>query len=116
MSEDEFITLLYKNKFSKKQINNLIKLSEKYSTSLHDTVVELARRFLRSLLVHLFTFFLIVHSYIRFSKIHGYSLKGIIFFTGVICLMYAIFHLFAPLIQGYKARKTIKEIQRTEKH
>ncbi|WP_148873182.1 hypothetical protein [Serratia marcescens] len=115
MSEDELITLMYKNKFSKKQIDNLIKLSEKYSTSLHETVIELARRFLRSLFVHLLTLFLTIYSYIQLSEKNGHSLGIIIFFTGLLCFFYGVFHVLAPLAQGYKAKRTLRDIQKKEK-
>lgn len=114
MSEDELIKIMYEKNFSKKQIDKLKKLSEKYSTSLYDTVSELARRFFRSLFMHILTFVLVFHSYIRLSEKHGHTLGGILFSIGVLCIAYVIFDLFAPLFQGYKARKVIKEIQRKE--
>ncbi|EAS1760909.1 hypothetical protein Q6W56_004553 [Salmonella enterica] len=115
MSEEELIEMMHKNDFSWKQIDRLKRLSEKYSTSLYDTVLELARRFPRSLFLHIVVFFLTVHTYIRFSKQYGYLSWHIIFFIGVLCLMFTLLNLFAPLIRGYKARKIIKEIQRKEK-
>ncbi|HAU5592081.1 TPA: hypothetical protein JD313_000962 [Citrobacter amalonaticus] len=114
MTEDELIKIMYKKSFSKKQIDKLKKLSEKYSTSLYDTVSELARRFFRSLSMHIFTFVLIFHSYIRLSEEHGHTLGNILFAIGILCIIYIILDLFAPLFQGYKARKVIKEIQRKE--
>lgn len=114
MTEDELIKVMYEKSFSKKQIDKLKKLSEKYSTSLYDTVSELARRFFRSLFMHILTFVLVFHSYIRLSEEHGHTLGNILFVIGILCIAYIILDLFAPLFQGYKARKVIKEIQRKE--
>lgn len=100
--------------FSVKQIDKLKKLSEKYSTSLNNTIFELARRFPRSLFLHIIVFFITLHAYIRFSKQHGYISWHIIFFIGILCITYIIFDLFAPLFQGYKARKVIKKIKTIE--
>ena len=111
MAEDELIKIMYGKSFSKKQIDKLKKLSEKYSTSLYDTVSELARRFFRSLFIHILTFILVFHSYIRLSEEHGHTLGSILFSIGVLCIVYVILDLFAPLFQGYKAMKVIKEIQ-----
>lgn len=111
MNDIELIKLMLENDFSNKQINHLKMLSEKYSTSLYDTVSELARRFLRSLFIHIFTFLLIFHTYIRFSKEYGYSFQGLLFHTGILFLTYIIYNLFAPLHQGYKAKKVIRKIK-----
>lgn len=114
MAEDELIKIMYGKNFSKKQIDKLKKLSEKYSTSLYDTVSELARRFFRSLFIHILTFIMVFHSYIRLSEEHGHTLGNILFSIGVLCIVYVILDLFAPLFQGYKARGVIKEIQRKD--
>ncbi|EHG7582005.1 hypothetical protein SedNR2807_34380 [Citrobacter sedlakii] len=114
MNEDELIKIMYENNFSKKQVNKLKKLSQKYSTSLYETVSELARRFFRSLFMHILTFILVFHSYIRLSEEHGHTLQNILFSIGVLCLAYVIIDLFAPLSQGYKARKVIQQAQRKE--
>ncbi|EEW2614610.1 hypothetical protein [Escherichia coli] len=113
MSEDELIKIMYENNFSKKQINNLKKVSDKYSTSLYDTVFELSRRFSRSLFIHIFTFVIIFHSYIRLCEEHGYTLGHILFAIGVFGITCLIFDLFAPLLQAYRAKKVIKTINKT---
>ncbi|HGX5890838.1 hypothetical protein [Escherichia coli] len=112
MSEDELIKIMYKNNFSKKQINNLKKVSDKYSTSLRDTVFELARRFPRSLFIHIFTFIIIFHSYIRLSEETGHTLGNILFALGVFGITCVIFDLFAPLLQAYRAKKVVKAINK----
>lgn len=112
MNDDELISMLYKNKFSKKQVINLIKLSEKYSTPLYETVAELARYFPRSLFIHILVFLLIIYQYLHDCRQDYYTSWFILFYTGVLLLLYGIFHLFAPLLQGYKARKIIKTINK----
>lgn len=114
MNEDELIKTMLNKKFSKKQIKNLKKISEKYATPLYDTIFELSRRFPRSLLIHVLTFFLIFHSYIQLSEKHGHTIGRILLSIGILCIIYLILDLFAPLSQGYKARKVIKEINKKD--
>lgn len=112
MNDDELIIVMRKNRFSEKQINNLKKLSEKYSTSLYDTVFELARRFPRSLFTHIFVLLIVIYQYLNERKQEYYTSSNIFFHIGILCFVYLMIHIIAPLLQGYKARKVIKEIQR----
>lgn len=112
MNESELIKIMYEKKFSTKQINTLKKLSVRYSTSLYVTVHELAGRFFRSLFVHIFSFAMVLHSYIYHSETRGYNLGGLVLSIVTLAIAFFIFDLFAPLIQGYKARKVIKAIQK----
>ncbi len=112
MNNDELLTIMRRNGFSEKQISNLNKLSEKYSTSLYNTVSELARRFPRSLFAHAFVFLIITYQYFNDIKQDYYTPSLIFLYIGTLCLIYLILHLFAPLLQGYKAKKVIKEFQR----
>ncbi|EMM4085242.1 hypothetical protein WAC87_003175 [Shigella flexneri] len=112
MNDDELISILYEHKFSKKQVINLVKLSEKYSISLYETVTELARRFPRSLFIHILVFLLIIYQYLHDCRQDYYTSWFILFYTGVLLLLYGIFDLFAPLLQGYKARKVVKAINK----
>ncbi len=107
MSDNELILIMQKNGFSKKQIEILKKLSVRYSTSLHETVAELARRFPRSVFTHLYVLSIVLFTW-SYSK-EVYLNLGIFVF----CLI--VIDFFAPLFQGYKARKTIKEIQKSNK-
>ena len=114
MSEDELILVMRENGFSKKQIETLQKLSKKYSSSLHETVVELARRFPRSLFVHVFVFIIVLFTYIRDSGQAYYTSWYLLLYVGVLSIACVIFDFFAPLPRGYKARKVIKEIEMKE--
>ena len=115
MSEDELILVMRENGFSKKQIETLQKLSKKYSSSLHETVVELARRFPRSLFAHVLIFLLIAYAYFRDSGQGYYTSWHLLSYVGDLCVMYFILDFFAPLFRGYKARKVIKEIKMKER-
>ena len=115
MNNDEIVVKMRRNNFSEKQIDNLKKLSEKHSASLYDTVFELARRFPRSLFVHTFVFLIIIYQYLTDIKQDYYKPSFIFLYIGILCLVYLMLHIFAPLLQGYKARKVIKEIQRNGK-
>ena len=114
MSEDELILVMRENGFSKKQIETLQKLSKKHSSSLHETVVELARRFPRSLFVHVFVFIIVLFTYIRDSGQAYYTSWYLLLYVGVLSIACVIFDFFAPLPRGYKARKVIKEIEMKE--
>ncbi|WP_368543488.1 hypothetical protein [Enterobacter soli] len=111
MNESELIEIMYEKNFSKKQIDNLKKLSKRYSTSLYVTVHELADRFFRSLLVHIFSFLMVFHSYIYHSKNQGHTFGGVLLAAGTLGVAYVIFDFFAPLLQAYKARKVINVIK-----
>ncbi|MCE9991699.1 hypothetical protein LZ633_06755 [Enterobacter asburiae] len=114
MSEDEIIKIMYEKKFSKKQIDNLLKVSKKYSTSLYEMVSELSQRFPRSMFIHFFILFLAVFSYIRYSHEHGHSLGGALASVITLGATYIVLNFFAPLLQGYKARKVIREIHKNK--
>lgn len=109
MNEEELIILMLENNFSTKQIARLKKLSRRYSWTLYDTVIELGRRFPRSLFMHVFVFIIIFTTYINDSQQKDYDFWHSLLLIGTLCVAYVILDLFAPLIQGYKAWKVIKK-------
>ncbi|MFU2146158.1 hypothetical protein DVH07_05090 [Hafnia paralvei] len=111
MEEEQLIIFMQKNGFSKKQIDSLKKISKNHSTTLFDTVFELGRRFSRSLILHVFLFIIIIYTYLHDRQQDYYTSKYIFLYIGSLCIVYFIIHLFAPLIQGYKARKVINKIK-----
>lgn len=114
MNEAKLIEIMYEKKFSKKQIDNLLKLSKKYSTSLYEMVSELSQRFPRSIFIHFFILFLAVFSYIRYSHEHGHSLGGALASIITLGATYIVLNFSAPLLQGYKAREVVREIQKNK--
>lgn len=79
-------------------------------------VSELSQRFTRSIVIHSFILFLAVFSYIRYSHEHGHSLGGALASVITLGATYIVLNFFAPLIQGYKARKVMKEIKKVPDH
>ncbi len=112
MNEKELIKIMFEEKFSKKQIDKLKKLSDRYSSSLHETVYELSRRFYRSLFMHVLMFFFVLFAHFLLGEEHRTAPERIIFSVCFLLFMYSIFHILAPLAQGYKARKVIKTIKK----
>lgn len=115
MEEEKLVTIMSDYGFSKKQINNLKKVSDKYSTSLHDTIFELSQRFSRALFIHIFMFILIFLSYIRLCEERGYTLGHVLFSISIFGITCIICDLFAPLLQAYRAKKVIKVINKTSR-
>lgn len=78
------------------------------------TTSELARRFPISLALHIGVFLLISLTYIRDLKATGYSSGDLVIDIVVLCITFSIFHLFAPLGRGYKARRVIIHIKKKD--
>lgn len=112
MNEDELIKLMYMNDFSTKQIHTLKKVSEKYSTSLYDTVSKLSQLFFKSLFLHILAFVMLFHTYLRYSEQQGHNTTMLIGCLGTLVVTYIILDFVAPLFRGYKARKVMKEIKK----
>lgn len=111
MEENKLVILLQENGFSKKQIDSLKKVSKIQSLTLYNTVNELARRFPRSLILHILVLFVVCLTYISDHDQEYYSPRYLLVYISVLCIAFIIFHFFAPLYQGYKAAKIIKKIK-----
>lgn len=114
MEENKLVILLQENGFSKKQIDSLKKVSEMQSLTLYNTVNELARRFPRSLILHMLVLFIICLTYISDHDQEYYSPRYLLVYISVLCITFITFHFFAPLYQGYKAAKVIKKIKHSD--
>lgn len=114
MEENELVVLLQENGFSKKQIDSLKKVSEMQSLTLYNTVNELARRFPRSLMLHMLVLFIVCLTYISDHDQEYYSPRYLLVYISVLCITFIIFHFFAPLYQGYKATKVLKKIKHSD--
>lgn len=112
MKEDELIKIMYGKKFSKKEISNLKRVSEKYSTSLFETVLALSQRFFKSLFLHILAFVMLFHTYLRYTQQQGHNFTMLIGCLGTLAITYIILDFIAPLLRGYKARKVMKEIKK----
>lgn len=111
MEENKLVILLQENGFSKKQIDSLKKTSKMQSLTLYSTVNELARRFPRSLILHMLVLFIVCLTYISDHDQEYYNPRYLLVYISVLCITYTIFHFFAPLHQGFKAAKVIKKIK-----
>lgn len=112
MNENKLIEIMYEEKFSTKNITKLKKLSEKYSTSLYHIVSELSQRFFKSLFLHILSFVMLFHTYLRYIEQHGHNIAMFIGCLGTLAITYIVLDFIAPLLRGYKARKVMKEIKK----
>jgi|GEM_PF-3031098 len=112
MNEGELIKIMYDKKFSKREIYNLKRVSEKYTTSLYEIVLALSQRFFKSLFLHILAFVMLFHTYLRYSEQQGHNITMLIGCLGTLAITYIILDFIAPLLRGYKARKVMKEIKK----
>lgn len=112
MSENELIKIMYEANFTKKQIDKLKIYSDRHRMSLYSTVHENSRRFIRSLFMHILTFFFILLGHSLIKESNGTEFTRALFSLSILGLTYIIFYILAPLPLGYKSRKVIKITQK----
>ncbi|KAA1047228.1 hypothetical protein [Pseudocitrobacter sp. 73] len=109
MNEEKLISILIQYGFTKKQVYNLQRLSVKYSTTLEESVFELARRFNRSVFTHVFVFIIVAFDYCHNLREYN-SLSFFVFHLVMLAFCFIAIDFFAPLFQAYKAKKVVRHI------